>query len=447
MMRLIYQLAVSALRTLTPLLAMGGGKLAKGVAGRRHADQALAAWGETLRDPERPTVWIHAPSVGEGLQARAVKEALVERRPELQVAFTHFSPSAESLASRFGSDTSSYLPWDLRGPVARALDGVQPDLLVFTKTEIWPVLVAEAKRRGVPVAIVGASVPDGAGRGRLLARLVLRDAWAAVDVACAISDIDAERLVSLGVDPGATRVTGDPGIDSAASRLAQADTDAPYLRPFVGSRRPTVVAGSTWPSDEEVLLPALRALRERVEKLCVVIAPHEPGADHVAGLLRRLRDDGWNATTLDDVEEVVSGDGSDTPSASYGEPVGAPTWNAVVVERVGVLAHLYRVATASYVGGGFHEDGLHSVLEPAAAASPVVFGPRHANARAAGELLEAGGAKLASSAPEMTEILGEWLGDPQARKDVGQRAHGYIVGHLGAADRTARYLEQLLTDR
>lgn len=430
-MRLIYQLAVAALRALSPVLALGGGKVAKGMAGRRHADAALATWGDTLRDPKRPTVWMHAPSVGEGLQARAVKDALVGRRPDLQVVFTHFSPSAETLAANFGADASAYLPWDLRGPVVRTLDGVQPDLLVFTKTEIWPVLVAEAKRRSIPVAIVGATVPDGAGRTRLPARLLLGEAWASLDAACALSDDDARRLVALGVATDVVHVTGDPGIDSAAHRLAEAGTDAPYLRPFLDAPRPTVVAGSTWPSDERVLLPALRGLRDRVDGLRIILAPHEPGADEVAGLLRRLEADGWSATTLDRVES--------------GGAASAST--AVVVDRVGVLAHLYRVATASYVGGGFHDAGLHSVLEPAAAGSPVVFGPRHSNARAAADLLGVGGAKLAASAEDLTEILASWLLDTRQRDDTARTARRYIEGHLGAADRTAEHLETLLGSR
>ncbi len=428
-MRLLYQLAVATIRVLSPLFAHGEGKLARGMAGRRHAHEALAAWGSTLRDASRPTVWFHAPSVGEGLQARAVKNALVNRRSDIQVVFTHFSPSAESLAAEFGADTTAYLPWDLRGPVAHTLDGVQPDLLVFTKTEVWPVLVAEAKRRGIPVAIVGATVPEGAGRTRLPARLLLGETWRTLDAACVISDTDAEALVNLGVSAEAVRVTGDPGIDSAAERLADGDPDAPYLRPFRADPRPTVVAGSTWPSDDAVLLPALRRLRDEIEHLRVVLAPHEPKPDVVAGLLTTLEDDGWSAVTLADAEGPASG------------------WNAVVVERVGVLAHLYRVASASYVGGGFHGEGLHSVLEPAAASSPVVFGPRHHNTRAAADLIRAGGAKLAANNPELADSFARWLRDPRERDDTGRRARQYIEGHLGAADRTAQQLEHLLSPR
>jgi len=426
--RLLYQLVVTLARTLSPLLAFGDSKLARGIRGRRHADEKLVTWGRTLRDPERPTVWLHAPSVGEGLQARAVKDALVQSHPELQVVFTYFSPSAERLADTFGADVATYLPWDLRGPLARCLDAVQPRAVVFTKTEAWPVLVAEARRRKIPTAIVGATVPDGSGRSRWPARTVMRRTWASMALACALSEADGERLADLGVPVEGVRVTGDPGIDSAADRFDQAPRDAPHLTLLRVDRRPTIVAGSTWPPDEKGLLPALRRVREELPGLRIVIAPHEPTPSHVAGLLERFRDGGWRGSTLSELEERGTAEDSD----------------AVVVDRIGVLAHLYDVATASYVGGGFHDDGLHSVLEPAAAGSPVVFGPRHQNARAAADLVEAGGAKIAADSDELADVLLEWLRDPEARKGWGRAAGDYISKHRGAARRTAEHLADLM---
>lgn len=428
-MRLLYQLAVAVLRLFSPLLAIGRSKLARGIAGRRHAHHRLATWGRTLRDPGRPVVWLHAPSVGEGLQARAVKDALLELQAGLQVVFTHFSPSAESLADGFGADVTAYLPWDLRGPVSRALDGVRPDLLVFTKTEVWPVMVAEAVRRDVPVAIAGATVPEGAGRSRLPARVLMRRTWASLDLACAISDADAGGLAELGVPSDRIRVTGDPGIDSAAARFESASSDAPYVAPFRSDPRPTVVAGSTWPADEAVLLPALATVREEVRGLRVVIAPHEPTGDHVAALSERLAGDGWSVATLSQVEKATDVAGHD----------------AVVVDRVGVLAHLYGIATVSFVGGGFHDDGLHSVLEPAAASSPVVFGPRYHNARAAGDLLEIGGAKVAVESEDLARVLLAWLREEESRSRSGEAARGYIQRHRGAARRTAEHLLKSLS--
>jgi 3-deoxy-D-manno-octulosonic-acid transferase len=424
----LYHVAVGAARAVAPILAVGGSKLARGLAGRRHAHEALATWGETERDPYRPATWVHAPSVGEALQAGAVIGALRTRRPAVQVVFTHFSPSAEGIGPRIGAQVAAYLPWDSSAAVGRALDGVRPDLLVFTKTEVWPVLVDEAVRRGVNVALVAAYVRPGAGRLRWPARALLRSTWQRLSLACACTEEDAVGLVALGVPSSVVHVTGDPGVDGAAERAGQADRLAPSLAPFHADARPTVVAGSTWPRDEAVLMPALQQVRRAVPDVRVIVAAHEPTAGRVRDLLRGLAAAGWRSRTLADVQSIGSAEGVD----------------AVVVERVGVLAQLYTVGDAAYVGGGFGRHGLHSVLEPAAAGVPVVFGPRHGRSAAAAALEAVGGACVVSDAPGLARALAVWLTDPDARARAGKRAFIYIDGHRGAAARTAALLDPLL---
>lgn len=423
-----YRWLLRLLRRFGHIGARRGSKLHRGLVGRRAAHEVLAAWGRDERDARRPVAWFHAPSVGEGLQAEAVIEALEELRADVQIVYTYFSPSAEALARRMAVDVAAYLPWDLPETMTEALDAVRPDLLVFTKTEVWPVLIAEAHERRVPVAIVGASVRHGSSRASWPTRVLLRPAWERLSVACANSDEDAARLAGLGVRTSVLHTTGDPGIDSAAQRADAADPEARHLAPFRTAPRPTLVAGSTWPADEAVLLPALTSVRAVVAGLRVVLAPHEPRELRVRELLERFHVYGWRPTTLSQVEE-------------RGE-VG--DHDAVVVDSVGVLADLYTVADVAYVGGGFHDMGLHSVLEPAAAGVPVVFGPRHESARAAGCLLVAGGAKIASDPEEMERSLSGWLTDATAREAAGSRAFGYIENHRGAAARTAKLLEALI---
>ena len=435
---LVYSVAVRGARAVAPLLGRlaapfgeGGAKLARGIEARRGAADALAAWGEGSRDPAHVCIWIHAPSVGEALAAEPVLEALRERHQGLQVAFTHFSPSAEALASRSKADIATYLPWDVAMPIRRSLDGVRPDLLAFTRTEVWPVLAAEAAARHVPVALIGAVVPPGAGRMRWPARTLLRSTWARVSLACAVTDEDAQRLLRLGVPAEAVHVTGDPGIDSASGRAEAVDPSAPYLAPFHEEPRPTLVAGSTWPEDEAVLIPALAEVRRAVPDVRVIFAPHEPTPSAVAGLLSRLQGLGWKCRPLSAVE-------------SRGSPGDAA---AIVVDRVGVLAHMYTVASVAYVGGGFGTQGLHSVLEPAAARVPVTFGPRTERAPAAAGLVAAGGGRVAGDAAALAAVLSEWLRRPDAKSDAAERALAYIVSHRGAAVRTAELLDSLIHRR
>jgi 3-deoxy-D-manno-octulosonic-acid transferase len=424
----VYLAALGMARAASPVAAGGDSKLARGLRARRGVVQRLGTWAATARDPARPLVWFHAPSVGEGLQALAVAEALVGLRPELQLAFTHFSPSAAALAARMPCDVADYLPWDLPGPMGGALDALRPSLIVFTKTEVWPTLSALAGRRGVATALVAATLPDTSSRTGRLARRLLAPSYGRLAAVLAIADGDAARLEGLGARPAATRVTGDPGVDSALERARAARPDARFLAPFRSSPAPTVVAGSTWPADEAVLLEAAARLRASSPSLRLVIAPHEPDERHVPPLVAALGGQGWRVRTLAEVERAGRLD----------------TANAIVVDRVGVLAQLYTIGTLAYVGGGFGDAGLHSVLEPAAAGLPVAFGPRHANARAAGELLALGGAVEAPDASKLASALGSWLTDESARASAAQAARGYIERHRGAALRTAEALVPLL---
>jgi len=408
-------------------------KWIRGLHERKGDWERFQSWGATERDLRRPLVWVHAPSVGEGLQARAVLEPLRELRPDLQSVFTYFSPSAEALARRMPVDLAGTLPLDGRRITREILEVLRPDLLVFTKTEVWPVLALSAAERGIPVVLVAATLPQEAGRLRWPGRNFVTPGFRALHQVLAISPEDAHRFPRLGVRPGHIQVTGDPGVDSAWVRIGRANPEASYLSPFHRSPRPTLVAGSTWPADESVLLAALNSIRSSVPGLRVIVAPHEPDARHLLPLEQALGAGGWTPIRLSEVE-------------NQGDP---GMGDAIVVDRVGVLAELYTVGDAALVGGGFHGKGLHSVLEPAAAGLPVVFGGRGRDSLSARQLLGEGGAVRVKTAEELAEVLrGWWEGDPATRSprshEMGARARSFLERHRGAALRTAERLLEFL---
>jgi 3-deoxy-D-manno-octulosonic-acid transferase len=242
----------------------------------------------------------------------------------------------------------------------------------------------------------------------------------------AIDEDDAARLVELGVRSDAISVTGDTRYDQVWARAEAVDRASALLAPLA-SPRPTLVAGSTWPSDETVLLDAWIAVRRRVPGARLIIAPHEPTPAHLAPIER------WAA------EQRIPLARLDTPDAGAAD--------VVLVDRVGVLGDLYALATVAYVGGAFHAAGLHSVLEPAAFGVPVLFGPRSHASRDARLLLSAdGGARVASS-PELAERLAHWLSDAAARTGIGSRARALVQSGLGAAERSVQLVEGLLEGR
>jgi 3-deoxy-D-manno-octulosonic-acid transferase len=366
---------------------------------------------------------MHAPSVGEGLQARPVIELLRASHPELQIAYTHFSPSAERFAASIGADFTDYLPFDTPGDARAALDALRPRALVFSKLDVWPVLAREAAVRAVRLGLTSATLAESSSRRGGIAAWLLRDAYALLDAVGAIDEADAERLVRLGVRSSAITVTGDTRYDQVWERAVRVDRSSELLAPLV-HERPTLVAGSTWPADEAVLLPAWAELRRAVKGARMVIAPHEPTSVHLEPIER------WAAERGIALERLGT--------------AAAPEAEVVLVDRVGVLGDLYALADAAYVGGGFHAAGLHSVLEPAAFGAPVVFGPRFEASRDARLLAGAHGGVPARDLGELAKILSGWLGEPATRDRAGESAREVVRSGLGAAARSSALVERLL---
>ncbi|HEU4474717.1 MAG TPA: glycosyltransferase N-terminal domain-containing protein [Gemmatimonadales bacterium] len=422
-----YRLGARLLSGLAPVLSPLSPKLAAGHRGRRGAGRRLAGWAERSRDRARRLVWFHASSVGEGLQAESVLQELRGLEPEAQFVYTHYSPSAEPLARRLPVDAADYLPYDLPAAADSLLEALRPSLLVFSKLDLWPELATRAASRGTRVAIVAGTVSPGSGRLRWPARSLLREGYRAVAAAAAVSEENAGRLARLGVAPDAIHVLGDPRFDSVMRRISEIGPD-PLLR--FGADAPTMVAGSTWPADEAMLLAALGRVRAHRPGARLILVPHEPTETHLAAVDQAARRAGLPAPVR--------------LSAATG-PVPL-----LLVDRVGVLATLYGAGTMAYVGGGFGRAGLHSVLEPAAWGVPVAFGPRWRESRDAALLLDADAAVgLERDGPpgveEMDAVWRDWMEREERRSAQGARARRVVEGGLGAARRSAEMLSAAVT--
>jgi 3-deoxy-D-manno-octulosonic-acid transferase len=442
----LYRLAWRALRPLAVPLSAGGGKLARALRGRRTAAGARAAWAAHGRDARRPLVWFHAASVGEGRQAEAVLRRLRAERPSWQLAYTFSSPSAERWASTLPVDLAGYAPFDTPRDAAAAVEALRPTALVFSATDVWPELVRQARARGVALAVVSATLAPTSTRRGAAARRLLRPTYAALDRVGAIGPEDADALGGLGVPRERIVITGDTRHDAASARLAALSPDAPALRALrrePPDARPLLVAGSTWPSDERVLLPALVAARRRGACFRLAIAPHEPVPAHLDALEHRIRRDMEPGITLVRLSSLLSAADS-RPLPSDTVPSGNARWDVVVVDVLGVLAELYTAASVAYVGGGFHGKGLHAVVEPAAAGVPVVVGPRWRSSRDARLLLEAGGALSAHDEAELERGLALWLRNESARASAAQAARAVVDRGQGAADRSAQLVIELV---
>ena len=397
-------------------------KIGRAFTARRGIRRRYRSWASSGRDRSRPLLWVHAASVGEGLMALPLVQSVRRALPHVQIAYTYFSPSAETLANQMGADFNDYLPFDSAGSARVALDALDPTALVFTKGDVWPALVREASSQGVRLALVSASIPASSLRKSAIGSLLTRDAYHALDAIGAASAGDATRIVEAGARSDRVRVTGDTRYDQAWTR-AHAEPKNVATIAALTSARPTLVAGSTWRSDERELFPAWISLRESVPTARLIIAPHGLSASHTAAIV------GWARASSLSVA-----------------PLAAATvdTDVVVVDRMGVLADLYAVATVAYVGGGFHDAGLHSLVEPAVFRVPVLVGPRHADSRDAALMLSTGGAMSVDDAAQLARVMVRLMTDQRECADRSDAIGTVVAAELGAVDRSFEIVRELL---
>jgi 3-deoxy-D-manno-octulosonic-acid transferase len=391
------------------------------VEGRAASAAAFAAW---TRRPGDPAILLHAASAGELRQAEPLLRRLHGRHPEWQFAVTYTSRSAVAVARELPADIHGFLPWDTPGCAAALLDAVRPDLLAVSKLDLWPELAWQASRRGIPIVLLGAGVRPDSSRLRWPARWVLRPQYSGVAAAAAATAGDAERLTRLGVPADRIQVSGDPRADAVVERLEGRTLPA---------RHPALlVAGSTWPEDEDRLLDAFGQVRARRPEARLLLAPHQPTPARLARLERRVRAAGLPRPLPPDAS------GSDLP--------------VLIEDRVGRLAFLYGLGSLAYVGGGFRRAGLHSTLEPAAWGVPVLAGPRWCQSGEAVALAAAGGLiGIEGTGPRATDALARqwlrWLEDETARTRAGEAGRQAVLAEVGATDRCAALIESRVTAR
>ncbi|MBN1885990.1 MAG: hypothetical protein JW876_10780 [Candidatus Krumholzibacteriota bacterium] len=413
---LVAPLAPAALRLVAPF----DEKIAETLATRRGIRPRWREKGAAAAGAG-PLVWFHVSSVGEFLQATPVIDELAARRPDVRIALTFTSPSGYNYLHRHDRSRRNerirfveYLPFDTAGNARFCLDILRPDLLVYVKFDLWPNLILEASRRGVPQVLVSATLSTGSRRLAWYARGWYGSLYQRLSAIAAISDEDAGRFRLASGGGVLVETTGDTRFDQVCRRVDTTTVEPP--RALLDDRRVFVVAGSTWPRDEAVVIPGFACLRKRHPETALILVPHEPTAARLAEIGRSLEAEGLRFA-------LVSELGERPPP----EPV-------VVADGLGYLAELYRAGTVAYVGGSF-TTGVHNVMEPAVLGLPVFFGPRIDNSWEALRLAEAGAGRVVKRPGEFADGVSALLDDPALLARRGREAAGFIRKHCGAAPR------------
>jgi 3-deoxy-D-manno-octulosonic-acid transferase len=389
------------------------------VAGRRH-------WRQALRQRWRPTpadrvLWVHAASLGEFEQGRPLIEAFRAAFPDWKIALTFFSPSGYLIRKDYpGADWVGYLPADTPENARDFLDILRPDFAVFIKYEFWANYLFALRNRNTPTLLISAlfrpNQPFFRWYGGYWRRML------ACYTHIFVQNEDSLRLLRRhGYQNSA--LAGDTRIDRVLA-LAASAPENPIVAAFAHRKEAyTLVAGSTWPADESVLIPLLTNSAFAAWRL--ILAPHTPSENYVLALEKRLRAADQNLAVL---------------RYSQANPERAAAARVLIIDNIGLLNGLYRYGYAAYIGGGFGR-GIHNTLEPAAFGLPVLFGPHFAKFEEARQMTGSGGAFPCASAENIQEALKK-LESPETKKKAAEAARQYLQQNKGATELIVSFTQE-----
>ncbi len=404
---------------------------------RERMPERLGFYGEA-HAAAGPVVWVHAVSLGETRAADALLQALRQARPGLRVLLTHGTATGREAGRALlqPGDAQAWLPWDSPGAVRRFFARHRPAVGVLMETEVWPTLLREAGRRGVPMVLANARLSSKSLRQAHRLAWLMRPAVRRFAGVLAQTEADAQRLREAGV--AEVVVAGNLKFDMAPDPALLARGAA--WRAALA--RPVLLAASTREGEEAPLLAAWRqALAARpagaVVPLLLVVPRHPQRFDEVAVL---ARDAGW---------AVVRRSALGTDTADDAEAAAALLGRAEVCvgDSLGELPLYYALADVALLGGSFAPLGGQNLIEAAACGCPLVIGPSTFNfAEAAERSLAAGAAQRAADLDAAVQAALRLLDDPATRQAQSDAARRFAAAHRGAAARMAAVVVGLLPD-
>lgn len=398
----LYNLSISLYRAGARIAALRSDKVRKMLRGQDDTWRILR---ESVT-PGASYVWVHAASLGEFEQGRPLIERIKREHPDKRVLLTFFSPSGYEVRKDYnGADIVAYLPFDTARNACRLLDTINVEAALFIKYEFWGNYIHELHRRGIPTYLVSGIFRPGQTffkpwggmfRGILecYTRLFVQD--------------EPSRQLLNGIGIENVTVAGDTRFDRVTDIMATAH-DIPALDAFTADTPTVIVAGSTWPPDEAILIPYLNAH----PAIKAIVAPHEVKEG-------RMRE----------IEAAATGR---CVRLSQANPESVSQAQVLIIDGYGLLSSAYRYGRIAYVGGGFGV-GIHNINEAAVYGMPVIFGPRYSKFKEAVDLVSLGGAFSVSDSGELNKVLDRLTTDSDALAVSSRIAGGYIRDNLGATD-------------
>ena len=398
----------------------------------RGQRQTLNAEHKAILEANRGAVWIHAASVGEFEQARPLIER-IKKDGKKKVVVTFFSPSGYEARKNYElADGVFYLPFATRRKAKKFIDTLQPCMAIFVKYEFWPAYLKALKKRGIPTYCISAIFRPtqrffhwyGAGARRVLkcfTHIYVQD--------------EASRRLLAEHGLHECSVAGDTRFDRVweivegqKSQERSSQSDLTPIAQFVENAGHVLVAGSTWPADEELLKKYTESteFQEQHTGLAnkLILVPHETDEEHMRFIFNLFQG------------RLVWYSAISAMPSNMSRLNILQNAQVLVIDTIGLLSSIYRFGQVAYIGGGFGV-GIHNTIEAAAYGVPVLFGPNYHHFREAQGLIDAGAARSISNYRELEAALETAFNDYETS---GANSAKYVQSELGATDKIFKEL-------
>ena len=400
-MLFFYNILIHIASLILKLLAPFSPKLKLFVNGRKDVFSTLKS---KINSGDK-VIWVHAASLGEYEQGIPVMEALKKEFPNHKLAVTFFSPSGyEIRKNNTLADVTVYLPLDTKSNAKEFIKTLHPELVLFIKYEFWPNYLNELKRMNIPTYLVSGIFREKQAFFKWYGGFY-RKALETFTHFFVQNENSLQLLQRLGIH-NAT-ISGDTRFDRVAS-IVEKDNNLDYIARFKDTKT-TLVIGSSWPKDEELLLNFINSTTLDCK---FIIAPHNIKPEQI----QYFKTNCTKKTLLFSEKE-------NKDMANY---------DVFIIDTIGILTKIYSYADIAYVGGGFGHPGIHNILEPATFGIPIVIGPNYSHFAEAIDLVRLGGCISIKNSEQLEAVLSELISDSEVRKHKGTISATFVQNNTGA---------------
>jgi 3-deoxy-D-manno-octulosonic-acid transferase len=408
-LKLLYNIFIYLASFLIKIIAHFNPKLNLGVKGRAETFGKL----NTAISPQGKVIWFHCASLGEYEQGLPVFEKIKEQYPKHKIVLSFFSPSGYEIRKNTPiADVVIYLPLDTSKNANWFLNLVHPDLVVFVKYEFWPNYLNALKNRDITSILISALFREDQSFFRFYGKWMQKYLFTFEHIF--VQNTRSKELLN-SINYSNVTVSRDTRFDRVSNQL-QADNTLEFIEQFKQDKL-CIVAGSTWPEDEELFIDFIN---KASEELKFIIAPHNIKSQQIENLKTRI------------IKKTILHSEKDTAEII--------TSQVFIIDTIGILSKIYSYADIVYVGGAFGTTGLHNILEPAVFSAPIVIGNNYSNFPEAFDMIALGGLFAISNQTAFDTIINNLIADKGKRLESGKANADYVYKNKGAVTQIIRYL-------